>query len=129
MFNEWRGTFEICPQSKQSCAFAKRKGYTPKEKKAYVETLRVLAMVNRPDRRFRGPVRMSVEFHFLKKSQTLISYRIDDPDLDNMLKPLKDSLAGVVYENDNQVVSIEAKKFDGPWEGIKVIVETLALED
>lgn len=33
-------------------------------------------------------------------------------DLDNQLKVIFDSLQGIVYENDNQVVEIHARRFD-----------------
>jgi Holliday junction resolvase RusA-like endonuclease len=134
MYKTWQDEFEILPQSKQSCGFGNKVAFTPTAKKRYVETIHILAMVHRPDRIFRGPVRMVVEFYFPYPEtwvggRTERTWRTEDPDVDNLLKPLKDALAGVIYINDNQVVSIDARKYNGPWTGIKVDVQTLTEMD
>ena len=34
------------------------------------------------------------------------------PDIDNIIKPIQDALKGVVFADDNQVVSVEGRKHD-----------------
>ena len=50
-----------------------------------------------------------------------------DLDADNIIKPIQDALEGVIYANDNQVVSIECKKknLNGNYRMRGVITEEL----
>ncbi len=48
-----------------------------------------------------------------KQSELIGQYHIKKPDVDNLLKTVKDSLEGTFYKNDSQVCEIVAKKVYG----------------
>ena len=63
--------------------------------------------VNKPD-----CVMLDVKFWFLRPRSlpAKIKYHTKKPDLDNLIKAVKDSLEGVLYENDSQVFHEEILK-------------------
>ncbi|MDI9559696.1 MAG: RusA family crossover junction endodeoxyribonuclease, partial [Pseudomonadota bacterium] len=46
------------------------------------------------------------------------------PDLDNLLKALKDAMTGIVWHDDAQIVSLSARKDYGDVPGIKMVVRS-----
>jgi Holliday junction resolvase RusA-like endonuclease len=59
-----------------------------------------------------GPVEMSVSFYF-KKPEYLtkaIKGHTKKPDLDNLLKSIKDSLNKIIYKDDSQIIRLNASK-------------------
>jgi Holliday junction resolvase RusA-like endonuclease len=64
-----------------------------------------------------GPVRLKVVFVLprpknkcWKKKPTPAYYHTSKPDLDNLLKSVKDALSGVAYRDDAQICELEATK-------------------
>ena len=64
-----------------------------------------------------GPIGMQVQFGIkLPKSQARKrtpvprKWRIKKPDLDNMIKLVKDACSGIVFLDDNQIVKLSAEK-------------------
>ena len=68
-----------------------------------------------------GPLHLSVTFFMKvscsisnkKRESTYGKYHIYKPDLDNMIKWVADVCAGIVYEQDSIIASVEAKKIYG----------------
>lgn len=107
----WQQTFDIEFQAKQSCSFNGH-AYTPKKKRMYVESLRAMALLSRPETMLNGPVCLSVSFvrgypKSWPSKEKFVRPMVGKPDLDNLIKPLKDALSGVVYRDDSQVVQYE----------------------
>ena len=105
--------FKVKPQSKQSTSFDTRSGrkghsYTNTKKADYVKELSQLAKFNSINRQSRKPIFLSVIFNF--KHQKKRGIHTCRPDIDNLLKPLKDALSGIVYKDDSQVFSISASR-------------------
>lgn len=73
-----------------------------KEGKDYKENLRHRLCVNENIRPYEGPVHIKMEFFRARKSG----------DLDNFLKCFLDSLTGIVYVDDSQIVSMAVKRND-----------------
>ncbi len=63
------------------------------------------AMMKRGEREIAGGVPLELGLVFLCKSEAT-----DPPDLDKLVRGVKDALTGVVYKDDAQVVSINAEK-------------------
>lgn len=79
-------------------------------------------MIERP-----GAARMSVTFFFarpksLKKS---IVEKTTKPDLDKLVRAFKDSLKGIVYEDDSQVVECLSRKGFGLPERTEAVVQSV----
>jgi Holliday junction resolvase RusA-like endonuclease len=58
-----------------------------------------------------SPVSLTVKFYMgiAKKG-----YHVSRPDLDNLIKAVKDALTGVIWQDDRQVFKIHAEKTYGP---------------
>jgi Holliday junction resolvase RusA-like endonuclease len=64
-----------------------------------------------------GPLHMRAEFGIMmpkslarKRTPRSREYRVKKPDLDNLIKLVKDGCSGVVYLDDNTVVMVTARK-------------------
>ena len=128
----WRCKFNIIPQAKQSTRFAAKNGrvfsFTPANKRSYQQQLAAIALSVKPETLFTGPVVLKAKFWWgfpasWSNKKKFVQPKISRPDLDNLLKPLKDALRGVVFIDDSQVVSYElCGKWYGPTYGIDVEV-------
>jgi crossover junction endodeoxyribonuclease RusA len=73
-----------------------------------------------------GGVKVSCSFVFLKpKSVKDRNLPWVKPDLDKLVRAVLDGLTGVAYEDDSQVVIVEAKKTYGEREGVWLEIEQL----
>ena len=61
---------------------------------------------------------LGVEFFFPRPGNKIwktksmpAEYRLQRPDLDNLVKPIKDCLTGIVWSDDNRVVDLRATKW------------------
>jgi Holliday junction resolvase RusA-like endonuclease len=121
-------TIPGAPQSKGRPRFARVgkfvRTYTPEKTAAAEHTLVARAMEFRPEKPFGCPLRLSVQFmmpipeSWPKKRKFLAEAgampHVGKPDLDNLIKLLKDALNGVFWIDDKQVFSIQASKYYGP---------------
>lgn len=98
--------------------------YDPKKVKVYKKQLGYLArqaMQERGLEPFDGPLEVCMEFY--RPVQASISRKerarrlsgvhrpIVKPDLDNYIKSTSDALNGIIWVDDNLIISLEAKKF------------------
>lgn len=115
------------PGSKQSTQFTKLGiAYTPKDKKQKQENV-AWEIKSKLPKHFVihvGPVKVTYDFVFpIPKSfsKKLIAriesgeviYKVSKPDTDNLVKPAKDAMNGVVFLDDSQVVVERARKMYG----------------
>lgn len=107
--------------------------YKPGKSRRWEQDARQLARITmgaRPN--LRGPLSMQLWAVFTTpaswptwKREAALAQRIEPsckPDLDNLVKAAKDALNGVVWDDDAQVVHIEAWKLYGPSPHVKVQV-------
>lgn len=115
----------------RACRFGNRaKVYKDNKSRNYEDTLTALLIQQKPERADRGiPVTLWVSFfmprpqyHYKKDGSLKDKYRYEQhmntPDLDNLIKALKDAAKGVLWHDDRQVVKVIAMKAyegtDGP---------------
>ena len=58
-------------------------------------------------------IKLRVEFRLLRPKSVSVKKRPDPitrPDLDNLIKAVKDALTGVLWRDDSQIIELEAKK-------------------
>ncbi len=63
-------------------------------------------------------IKLNVEFRLLRPKSVSVKKRPEPttrPDLDNLIKAVKDALNGVLWRDDSQIIELEAKKvYDNP---------------
>ena len=111
---------EIRPQPKQGVATNKRYAhYVPAKKKEYMKKmlngLKATYGLRKPP--IEGPILLTVLYSFpwtsdYKKASKLLGWLFNTkrPDVDNLLKPLKDCMSGTCYRDDSQIVGVHAYK-------------------
>lgn len=91
--------------------------YDPKESKAWKQEVRWQALQHKSLKLFTGAIIFEVHF-WLPKPKSLpkkIVHHTKKPDLDNLVKAIKDALKGIIYRDDSQVVySIASKGYGEP---------------
>lgn len=107
------------PVPKGRPRFGKGRVHTPKKTKEFEHKVKVLALDARNKAHLKahdGPVTLLLAFDkkqavcdvvYLQPSE---SYNTGTPDLDNLIKAVSDALNGVAYEDDSQVVEMQAVK-------------------
>ena len=82
--------------------------------KPWADTMRLMAQQHAP---VGGPWDGAIELHasfYLPRPKSLpkkVLHHIKKPDLDKLLRNLKDALKGVIYIDDAQVIDVHPKKF------------------
>jgi Holliday junction resolvase RusA-like endonuclease len=90
--------------------------YTPKKSpvNAYKQAIALAAREQIGSTGFSGPVNLEVIFNFKGTKKGVCSYRIERPDIDNLLKSVQDALVDCgILEDDSQIVFLTAKKING----------------
>lgn len=90
--------------------------YDPKESREYKQTLAAQLAAQSPEFIEQGKaVSIYVEFIFARPKS--LPKRVEDhvkkPDLDNLIKALKDAAKGILWHDDSQVVQLSARKVYG----------------
>ena len=102
------------------------KAYDPKDSRDYKQTLAAQIAAQNPEYIQDGAISLECEFIFARP-KTLPKKVVDHtkkPDLDNLLKALKDAMTGIVWHDDAQIVSLSARKDYGDVPGIKMVVRS-----
>lgn len=98
--------------------FSKFGTYNPKSYTEYKDALLTISKVQCKTY-YDGLIRLDITFYMpipaslsKKKRSELIEqhYHIKKPDLDNLLKSVKDALEGTYYKNDSQICEVNMKK-------------------
>ncbi len=70
-------------------------------------------------------MKLEITFKLLRPKSVSAKKRPDPitrPDLDNLVKAVKDALNGVLWRDDSQVIELEAKKIYGNPPGVEIEV-------
>lgn len=86
--------------------------FTPEETRSWKQQIAITALKYKPNELWTGPIAMNLEFFFPKpKSYSKkVKAHITKPDVDNLAKSVIDSLEGIIYKGDQQIVECIIKK-------------------
>ena len=106
--------------------FAVTTAANPKTK-SWQSEVTVMAQAHAPaEGPWDGPVQLSVNF-LMPRPKTLakkVQHHIKKPDLDKLLRLIKDALKGVIYKDDSQVVEVWASKKYHAVTGVRILATT-----
>lgn len=91
--------------------------FTPDNTASWEDSIRAQALSSRPAQLLDGPLVMEATFFLLRPKSRPKKELYPDrkPDLDNLLKSVKDALEGVIYTNDSRIVDeVTRKRYDDP---------------
>lgn len=80
---------------------------------SWTRTLSLQASKHKPKNIWIGPVRLEIRIGLPKPSdhpKTKLWWHVKKPDLDKVLRGIKDPLTGIIYRDDSQVVSVSIDK-------------------
>lgn len=78
--------------------------YTPSKTRAFKRALQLLAQPYAPKALLDGPIKLTAKFIFKRpKRPKFKNHHAVKPDMDNLLKGLKDALNGVIWTDDCRV--------------------------
>ena len=86
--------------------------YSSKEMKAFKNSVYAAAVKKGVVSPYKGPLSLDFNFYYSRKHRSRKSLAgLAFPDVDNALKPLKDALEEILFENDTQVQKLTARKY------------------
>ena len=128
-------TINIIPVAKARPRFFARGkyfgAYTPKKTKDYEQEVALKCLSYKPPVPLSSALKVILDFGMpipksfsKKKRQAIINeHHTKTPDCDNIIKGVLDSLNGIFFEDDKQIISISAKKYyaDTPFIRIQIL--------
>jgi Holliday junction resolvase RusA-like endonuclease len=96
--------------------------------KPWAQTVSAMAQQFRPEALWLGPVRVKLLFRMpIPKSlpKRRPSFMTKKPDLDKMVRSIKDALKGVIYKDDSQVVGLVSDKVYHEQPGVIITLEQI----
>ena len=84
--------------------------YTPERTREWEEAVQWIAAQHRPPSPLRGPLAVAMTFYLPKPKRGKREYPSVRPDIDNYCKAVMDALNGMVWQDDGQIVQLEASK-------------------
>ena len=115
-------TVFLDPVAKGRPRFGMGRTYTPKSTRDFEKMFALHASQHKPLKPLLGPLRVDVKFQIKRPKSVKRPYPSCKPDLDNFLKTL-DSLNGIFWEDDSQIIDVRASKRYGPMGAIQVQLE------
>jgi Holliday junction resolvase RusA-like endonuclease len=104
--------------------------YDPKESAAWKDSIKLQAISLLRDnyadwQLISGPVNLNCEFYINRPASVSVKKRPEPtvkPDLDNLLKAVKDALKGIVWVDDSQVTRLSAMKIYSGTPGVRIAI-------
>lgn len=98
--------------------------YDPATSRDWKRTVLAQVLERKPPSPAEGPLTMDLVFELRrpKSAPKRVQHPTTRPDLDNLLKAIKDALRGVVYRDDSQIVALTATKKYGQAPGVAIRV-------
>mgnify|MGYP000888725373 CR=1 FL=1 len=98
--------------------------YTPAKTESWEDSIRAQALSCRPGQLLDGPLVMEATFYLLrpKSKPKRVKYPATKPDLDNLIKSVKDALEGIIYTNDSRIVDEVIKKRYGDPPRVEIVI-------
>jgi Holliday junction resolvase RusA-like endonuclease len=105
--------FPIDPVAKGRPRFTKQgRAFTPPRTKKFEDAIKKMARDQYKNGPMAGSLSMHIVFYIKKPKSTKLEYPINrNPgDIDNLVKNIADSLNGIAYVDDSQIVDLSAHK-------------------
>ena len=104
------------------------RAYDPAKSRIWKDDVKMQALMQNV-RIIEGPLFLKAEFHLMrpKSLPKKVTHHVKKPDLDNLVKAVKDALEGIAYNNDSQICREDIGKYytiDDP----RVIIEINHIE-
>lgn len=122
-------------QAKQRPRFNGKFAYTPKETVEYENWIKTCYSMKYPVMLLKNPLKVKIIAYFeipkstsKKKQKQMLDCEIFPtvkPDTDNIAKSILDSLNGIAYLDDKQVVKLEVEKYYSTTACVAVMIEEL----
>ena len=103
--------------------------YTKKKDRGWKETVKQQVIEANYAREcpppWEGALKLDLVF-YLPRPKSLpkkVVHHIKKPDCDNLTKPIKDALKGLIYRDDSQVVLLSVRKLYDPMPGVSIFAE------
>lgn len=99
--------------------------YDPATSRDWKRTVLAQCLDAKPIAPVTGPLAMRLEF-YLPRGVSLpkkIVHHVTKPDVSNLVKAVEDALAGVIYADDKQIVSLCVEKRYSPAPGVLIRIE------
>lgn len=115
---------QMVPVAKQRAYIGRRGNFTP-IKTAYAENdIKIMLRKNKAPM-FKGAVELFVVFCLKKPKTSKREFPSVRPDLDNFIKLLSDAGNGILWQDDGQIVRLNAEKIYAPTQGICLKINAL----
>jgi Holliday junction resolvase RusA-like endonuclease len=116
-------TLELEPVAKGRPMFSRQgHAYTPEKTRQFEKTVRILSKAFAPKEPLTGPLSLSCWFFMKPPQRRVRDLPTCKPDIDNLIKGVKDALNGLMWADDSQVCVMSAGKFYD-WTGGKPRIE------
>lgn len=122
-------------QAKQRPRFNGRFAYTPEKTLEYENWVKTCYSMKYPVMQLTGPLKVTIITYFAipkstskKKAKQMLDYEIlptVKPDTDNIAKSILDSLNGIAYLDDKQVVNLQVEKYYAETSSVSVRIEEI----
>jgi Holliday junction resolvase RusA-like endonuclease len=97
--------------------------------KPWRDCVRAAGLWNAPDVLMEGPLVLAVAFAMPRPKTVTREFPSVKPDLDKTSRAIGDSLTGVVYKDDAQIIRLDTIQFYGPVPGAHIFVHYATKED
>lgn len=122
-------TFVIEPKAKDRPRFWLGRAVTSAKTRTFENEIRMMAGSMKPATPILGPLRVKLRFIMRAPKKLTRAEPTITPDLDNLAKSVQDSLNGIFWADDAQIVELQARKlYDlvNPTPRIEMTVEEIA---
>jgi Holliday junction resolvase RusA-like endonuclease len=121
----WTTTLHIDPIAKGRPRFTRiGHAFTPKRTRDYEKMVKEMCLSAWNGEPLSGPVVLTVDFTIARPKTNKTTYHSQKPDCDNLLKAIQDSLNGVAFNDDSQIVCTSSSKKWGDSGLVEIIVES-----
>lgn len=102
--------FPVNPVAKGRPRFSGGRAYTPQKTRDFEKLINIMAKVQHKGEPLKGALSVVIVFFIKKPKSVKREYPTVKPDVDNLCKSALDSLNGIAFDDDSQIIEINASK-------------------
>jgi Holliday junction resolvase RusA-like endonuclease len=100
----------ISPQPKLRPRLGRNGAYTPQKTKQYESAVAMMLRAQYKQEPILGAIRAKFVFYMGQPKKKVREHHTVRPDLDNLIKAVKDAANGILWKDDSQIVALMARK-------------------